>query len=105
MGINSMSSSKRLLLAAGLLTAAHSILSSQSAPAAAPLTCPASITVTAAASVVTPWQAESAKSEHKFERPSIYNGTPGKQEYELAPDDTEQQAVGKRVRETWKLAD
>jgi len=98
-----MSSSKRLLLAAGLLVAAQSILSSQSAPAAAPLTCPASITVTATASVATPWQAESAKSEHKFERPSIYNGTPGKQEYDLAPDDT--QTAGKRVRETWKLAD
>jgi|HubBroStandDraft_2_1064218.scaffolds.fasta_scaffold307921_3 hypothetical protein len=98
-----MSSSKRLLLAAGLLMAAQSILSSQSAPAAAPLTCPASITVTAAASAVTPWQSESAKSEHKFERPSIYNGTPGKQEYDLAPDDT--QTAGKRVRETWKLTD
>jgi hypothetical protein len=98
-----MSSSRRLLIAAGLLLAAQSILSSQSAPAPAPLTCPASITVTAAASVAAPWQAESAKSDHKFERPSIYNGTPGKQEYDLAPDDT--QTAGNRVRETWKLAD
>jgi hypothetical protein len=98
-----MSSSRRLLLAAGLLIAAQSILSSQSAPAPTPLTCPASIAVTAAASVAAPWQAESAKSEHKFERPSIYNGTPGKQEYDLAPDDT--QTAGKRVRETWNLAD
>jgi hypothetical protein len=83
--------------------AGQSILSSQSAPAAAPLTCPASITVIAAASVAAPWQAESVKSEHKFERPSIYNGTPGKQEYELAPDDTQSQ--GKQVKETWNLAD
>jgi hypothetical protein len=98
-----MSSSRRLVLAAGLLLAAQSILTSQTAPPAAPLTCPASIMVTAAASVVTPWQAESAKSEHKFERPSIYNGMPGKQEYGLAPDDT--QTAGKRVQETWKLAD
>jgi hypothetical protein len=98
-----MSSSRRLLLAAGLLLAAQSILSSQGAPAPTPLTCPATITVTGTASVVTPWQAESAKSEHKFERPSIYNGTPGKQEYDLAPDDT--QTAGKRVRETWNLAD
>jgi hypothetical protein len=97
-----MSSSRRLLLAAGLLLAAESILSSQNAVPATPLTCPASIAVTAAASVVTPWQAESAKSEHKFERPSIYNGTPGKQEYDLAPDDTE--TAAKRVRETWNLA-
>jgi hypothetical protein len=98
-----MSSSKRLLLAAGGLLAAQSMVSSQSAPATAPLTCPASITVTGTASVAAPWQAESAKSEHKFERPSIYNGTPGKQEYDLAPDDT--QTAGKRVRETWNLAD
>jgi len=84
-----MSSSKRLTLAAVLLLAAQSILSSQSAPAPTPLTCPASI--------------KDAKSEHKFERPSIYNGTPGKEEYELAPDDTQTQ--GKQIRQTWNLAD
>src|ERR1700677_4722026 len=103
MGVNSMSSSNRLALVAGLLMVAHSILSSQSVPAATPLTCPASITVTGTASVAAPWRPEGAKSDHKFERPSIYNGTPGKQEYDLAPDDT--QTVGKRVRETWNLAD
>jgi hypothetical protein len=98
-----MSSNKRLALAAGLLIAAESTLSSQRAPALAPLTCPASITVMGTASVAAPWQAESAKSDHKFERPSIYNGTPGNQEYDLAPDHT--QTAGKRVRETWNLAD
>src|SRR5580704_7169350 len=102
MEINSMSLSKQLALAVGLLIAARSILSSQSLPAATPLTCPASITVTGTASVAAPWQAESGKSEHRFERPSIYNGTPGKQEYDLAPDDTE--TAAKRVRETWNLA-
>jgi hypothetical protein len=98
-----MSSSNRLALAAGLLIAAESILTSQRAPAPAQLTCPASITVIGKASVAAPWQAESAKSDHRFERPSIYNGTPGKQEYDLAPDDT--QTAGKRVRETWNFAD
>lgn len=73
----------------GLLLAAPSILCGQTAATATPLTCPVSIKV--------------AKSEHKFERPSIYNGTPGKQEYDLAPDDTQTQ--GKQVKETWKLAD
>jgi hypothetical protein len=73
----------------GLLPAAPSILCGQSTAAAAPLTCPVSI--------------KAAKSDHKFERPSIYNGTPGKQEYELAPDDTQTQ--GKQVRQTWNLAD
>jgi hypothetical protein len=100
-----MSSSKQLALIAGLFLAGQLILSSQSAPSPMPLTCPASITVIETASLASPWQAEGAKSEHKFERPSIYNGSPGKQEYELAPDDTEQQAVSKRVREIWKLAD
>jgi hypothetical protein len=83
-----MSSSSALLLA-GLLLAAPSILCSQSTAAATPLTCPVSI--------------KAGKSDHKFERPSIYNGTPGKQEYELSPDDTQTQ--GKQVRQTWKLAD
>jgi hypothetical protein len=99
-----MSSSKQLALIAGLFLSGQLILSSQSATSPMPLTCPASITVIETASPASPWQAEGAKSEHKFERPSIYNGSPGKQEYELAPDDT-QQDVGKRVRETWKLVD
>jgi hypothetical protein len=98
-----MLSSSRLALSAGLLLAAQSILSSQSTPAATPFTCPASIAVTGTASAAPPWQAESAKSDHKFQRPSLYNGTPGKQEYELAPDDTQNQS--RQVRQTWNLAD
>ena len=82
-----MSSSRRVSLAAVLLFVGESILSSQSTPAPAPFTCPASIT----------------DGKHKFERPSIYNGTPGKEEYELAPDDTQTQ--GKQVKQTWKLSD
>jgi hypothetical protein len=92
MGINFMSSSSALLLAgllAVFLVGAPSILCGQNTAAATPLTCPVSIKV--------------AKSDHKFERPSIYNGTPGKQEYDLAPDDTQTQ--GKQVKETWNLAD
>jgi hypothetical protein len=91
-----MWSSKRLFL----FLAAQPILFSQSTPQ---FTCPATITVTESASVASPWQAETAKSEHKFERPSIYNGDPGKQEYDLAPDDT--QTTGKRVKQTWNLTD
>src|SRR5271163_2308821 len=87
MGIGFMSSSSRVALAAILLLAVQAILSGQNT--SAPFTCPATISV--------------AKAEHKFERPSIYNGTPGKQEYELAPDDTQTQ--GKQIRQTWNLAD
>jgi hypothetical protein len=82
-------SSNNPLLFAGLLLASPSILCGQSKPAVTPLTCPSTV--------------KAAKSDHKFERPSIYNGTPGKQEYDLAPDDTQTQ--GKQVRETWNLAD
>ncbi len=74
-----MSLSRSLLVAGACLAALP----------AQPLTCPATLQV--------------GKSAHKFERPSIYNGTPGKEEYDLAPDDT--QTKGKQVRETWKLAD
>ena len=40
---------------------------------------------------------------HPFLRPSIYNGIPGKQEYELAPDD--EGTRGSSVRQAWKLSD
>src|SRR5579864_8551489 len=66
-------------------------------------TCPASIAVTATAAASAPWHSESAKAEHKFLRPSIYNGAPGKQEYELAPD--EQEPSGKQIKQSWKLSD
>jgi hypothetical protein len=72
-----------------LLLAAPSVPGSQSAPVPAAFTCPAFLKL--------------AKSDRKFERPSIYNGTPGKREYELAPGDTV--TKGKDVRQTWNLAD
>lgn len=65
--------------------------------------CPASIPVTEAPAASAPWQAETARAEHKFLRPSIYNGAPGKEEYDLAPDNT--QTEGKRVKQTWKISD
>jgi len=49
------------------------------------------------------FQAEpTPKMQHRFLRPSLYNGTPGKEEYELAPDD--EQIQGKRVTQTWKAS-
>lgn len=84
-----MSWNSRPPLIAVLFLAGQSILSSQSTPGSVPLTCPATI--------------KGAKTEHKFARPSIFNGTPGKQEYELAPDDT--QTKGRQVRETWNIGD
>jgi hypothetical protein len=90
-------SQQRALARLCLLFAAPAILSAQS------FSCPATVSVTETASTATPWQAEAAKSTHKFLRPSIYNGTPGKNEAELAPDDTQTQ--GRQVTQTWKLTD
>jgi hypothetical protein len=67
------------------------------------LTCPASVTVVEKAETSPPWQSEQASAQHKFLRPSLYNGTRGKQEYELAPDREEIQ--GRRVLQTWILSD
>jgi hypothetical protein len=77
----------------------------QSGPAAArPFTCPASVNVTESAAAPPPWNAESSgPAEHRFLRPSIFNGAPGKQEYELAPDS--QNAPGQVVKQTWRLSD
>jgi hypothetical protein len=66
--------------------------------------CPATIAVGESATIPPPWLAEAgAAKEHKFLRPSIYNGTPGGKEYELAPDD--EKSEGKRVRQAWKLSE
>jgi len=49
------------------------------------------------------WKAANGQSEHPFERVSVYNGTAGGQEYDLAPDD-EKNSAGKIVQ-TWNLKD
>jgi len=79
-------------------------LSGQNAQPARGFTCPASVGVTEMAAAPAPWRVEgTTKTEHKFLRPSIYNGTPGKQEFELAPD--QEPSQGRQVKQTWKLSD
>lgn len=75
----------------------------QNKPVAAALSCPESIKVTETAAPGPGWKAENGQSEHAFQRVSIYNGTAGGKEYELAPDD-EKNNAGKIVQ-TWKLKD
>ena len=53
-------------------------------------TCPETITV--------------GKAEHRFERVSIYNGTAGGKEFELAPDEGKDSA-GPKIVQTWNLKD
>jgi hypothetical protein len=79
--------------AALLLLAVPIALSAQS-PAPVPLTCPAN------------WPAPGTPPPgpaRNFERINIYNGKPGREEYDLAPDDETQ--TGRRIKQTWFLKD
>jgi hypothetical protein len=67
----------------------------------APLSCPASIEVTETAGAVSGWKIEDAKAKRAFERISIYNGTNGDREFELAPDDQKEERS--RITQTWYL--
>jgi hypothetical protein len=60
----------------------------------APLTCPATWT---------PAGAAGAAAAREFERINIYNGKPGGEEYDLAPDD--QTEAGRKFTQVWFLKD
>jgi hypothetical protein len=105
MGINPMSSSKwfqvTMAVAPAILSA--SVAWAQPKAAARPFTCPAVITVASTTTGPPGWRAEApAAQAYKFLRINIYNGTPGKEEYDLAPDSQKQD--GKRISQTWDLA-
>jgi hypothetical protein len=65
------------------------------------VTCPASIKVTETVAPVNGWKSSTATVERRLERVSIYNGKPGGDEYDLAPDN--QQEKGKKFTATWNL--
>ena len=82
------------------LAAAVPIAAQQSKTVA--VVCPASITVREAAVPVAGWTPEAANVKHEFERISVYNGTAGGKEYDLAPDtDKIDHHI---VTQTWNLA-
>lgn len=85
----------------GALFVATAAIQGQPAYRAGGLNCPETITVMETAAPAGQWQADAAKVERPFERVSIYNGTPGGKEYDLAPDDRKED--GKRVVQTWRL--
>jgi len=60
----------------------------------APLTCPATWS---------PAGAATQGAAHLFERINIYNGKPGGEEYDLAPDD--QTEAGPKITQVWFLKD
>ena len=87
-----------------LVSATFALLSPVMAqtPAAA-LSCPEKLTVTETATPVEGWKTAGGKSEHAFERISIYNGTAGGKECDLAPDAQSQMST--HVSQTWNLKD
>lgn len=74
----------------------------QNAPAT--LSCPETVDVAETATGIKGWNTGGGgKTEHKFERVSIYNGKAGGEEYELAPDD--EKKTGGKIVQTWNLKD
>ena len=73
------------------------------AQSASPLSCSETLKVVETATPPAGWKAAGGQSEHAFQRISIYNGTPGGQEYDLAPDG-EKNVAGKTIQ-TWNLKD
>ena len=65
--------------------------------------CPETITVTESADATGGWHSASARSDHRFERVSVYNGKQGAEEYDLAPDD--EKTSGRATIQTWYLKD
>jgi hypothetical protein len=65
------------------------------------LQCPPTITVTETPAGVAGWRTKAGKGLRAFERVSIYNGTDGGREYELAP--TDQKEEGKLTIQSWGL--
>ena len=64
------------------------------AASATPLTCPATLN---------PPGATGQGAAREFERINIYNGKPGGEEYDLAPDD--QTEAGRKITQMWFLKD
>ncbi len=67
-----------------------------------PFQCPASLTVVETSQPAQGWTADSPKTQHQFERISVFNGAIGGQEDDLAPDDQKKQGAG--TVQTWNVA-
>jgi len=89
------------LLCFALLLGSCSIAGAQDKSVASSVVCPANITVAESVAPISGWTGAPAKAQHSFQRISVYNGTPGNQEYDLAPDDEKEK--GTRITQTWDL--
>ena len=65
--------------------------------------CPSTLAVTEQAQIPTGWSGTMFKGEHLFKTAKVYNGDPGKNEFDLKPDDQKKQ--GKKVILSWSLKD
>lgn len=68
-----------------------------------PVVCPTNITVAETTAPEPSWSVAPAKTEHSFERVSVYNVGADGQEFDLAPDD--QREKGKKITQIWKVKD
>jgi hypothetical protein len=91
---------RQLLL---VLSAAALLAPAASAQAKSAFACPATLTVTEQSQTLEGWAGTAVKSDHALQTAKIYNGNPGKEEYDLRPDDEAQK--GKSALLTWILKD
>ena len=91
----------RAFLCLAMTVSAGSTAHAQAKHQPAPIVCPANIAVIETVAPIAGWSALPVEARHKFERISVFNGTPGGQEFDLAPDDQKQKGV--RVTQTWDL--
>jgi hypothetical protein len=75
----------------------------QQKQASLPVVCPANIAVVETTTPAPGWSVAPAKSQHSFERISVYNVGADGQEFDLAPDD--QKEKGKKITQTWNVKD
>ena len=81
------------------IVASTHIYAQNTAPAT--LTCPATIDVTETPSPVPGWQTATSVVNKRFQRVSIFNADSGGREFDLAPDDQNEERG--RTTQTWKL--
>ncbi|MGD0930600.1 MAG: STY0301 family protein [Candidatus Korobacteraceae bacterium] len=91
------------LLGCSLAFSASAAGHAQQKQISTPAVCPASITVEETTAPAPNWSVAPAKSEHNFERISVYNVGADGQEFDLAPDD--QKEKGKKITQTWNVKD
>ena len=68
-----------------------------------PVVCPANIAVVETTAQAPTWSVAPAKTQHSFERISVYNVGADNQEFDLAPDD--QKEKGAKITQTWNVKD